>query len=382
MKRKWNEETMLRPNRGGFLRPFGLGMFIRAYLSANDTYGACVDDPNRGVPVQDIFFEYKRALHRSWAEDAVERENKERIKRGLPIYTEEEFAERAEYYLARIPYKLAKCRYHSFQRYFHMLKQLEWVEFTGQEERSTPQRWMRDHPAASPRRFYRLTKAGIEAPDEDWSNPQCALYPEIGDMLIEDYLRERRKERKYRRPRRERFLRPITAGLFIRNYLLGLGPEGTPAIDPKEGDYPEHIFLHYKEMLRRAYARDAVALENRERERKGLDPYSPAEYSERLEWHRERITYKFHRARYQSFYRYFHWLKQLGWVVRTRRREPSYIQASYAEAPPCVYYRISAKGKRASEIDWFRPQITLYPEFTPQYFAQKNMERQGRPSGL
>lgn len=318
---------------------------------------------------------YKQALHRSWAEDAVARANDERVKRGLPIYSEEEYAERVEEYVARIPYKLAKARYHSFQRYFHLLKQLDWVKFTGEEEASAFQEATGDHPAASPRKFYHLTREGIDASDDDWSNPQHAVYPEIGEMLIDDYLREKRKERKYRRPRKERFLRPTTAGLFIRDYLLGLGPEGSQKIDPDQGDYPEHIFFHYKEYLRRTYARDAVALENKERQAKGLDLYSPEEYADRLEWHRQRIPYKLHRARYHSFYRYFHWLKQLGWVVRTRRRGPSYIQASYPEASPCVYYRISAKGKGASEIDWFRPQITLYPQFTPVYFSQKNKGR-------
>jgi len=188
---------------------------------------------------------------------------------------------------------------------------------TGEEETSAFQEATGDHPAASPRKFYRLTREGIEASDDEWSNPQHAVYPEIGEMLIDDYLREKRKERKYRRPTKERFLRPTTAGLFIRDYLLGLGPEGATTINPEEGDYPEHIFFHYKEYLRRVYARDAVALENKERQAKGLETYSPEEYAERLEWHRQRIPYKLHRARYHSFYRYFHWLKQLGWVERT-----------------------------------------------------------------
>ena len=288
--------TGLRPERGGFLRPFGCGLFIRDFLLGNGPEGSSVIDPRRGAPAQDIFSEYKKAIHRSWAEDAVAVEKEDRIRRGLPPYTTEEEEMLMKDYIARIPYKLAKCRYASFERYFHMLKQLEWVEFTGEERRSFPQDDMHDHPDASPRRFYRLTSEGIDAPDEDWSNPQRALYPEIGEVLIEDYLKEKRKQRKYRRPRRERFLRPTTVGLFIRDYLLGLGPEGAPKIDPDRGDYSEHIFLHYKEYLRRTYARDAVALEDKERQARGLEPYSPEEYAERLEWHRQRIPYKLHRA--------------------------------------------------------------------------------------
>jgi len=54
----------------------------------------------------------------------------------------------------------------------------------------------------------------------------------------------------------------------------------------------------------------------------------------------------------------------------------SYIQSlDYTDAPACRYYRLSVKGKTAPEPDWYRPQLTLYPDFTPQYFAMKNSER-------
>ncbi|MDD5082741.1 MAG: hypothetical protein PHU08_05145, partial [Dehalococcoidales bacterium] len=189
-----------------------------------------------------------------------------------------------------------------------------------------------------------------------------------------------RKEKKYRRPRKyEHFLRPFTVGMFIRNYLLGLGPENSPTIDPEEGDYTEHIFYHYKEALRRAYARDAVARENDRRIQKKEEPYTPAEYAERLEWHLERIPYKLHRARSISFFKYFYYLKRLGFVELTGREEESYIQSiDYADAPSRRYYRLSAKGKASPEHEWYRPQITLYPEFTPEYFAQKNLERRDK----
>jgi len=88
-------------------------------------------------------------------------------------------------------------------------------------------------------------------------------------MPIDDYFKEKRQGRKYLRPRKEmHFLRPFTAGQFLRDYLLGLGPEGSPRIDPDEGDYSESIFYHYKEALRLAYAKDAVAWENEQRLKK------------------------------------------------------------------------------------------------------------------
>jgi hypothetical protein len=183
----------LRPNRGGFLRPFGCGWFIREFLQGHAPEGSIAIDPEVGACQEDIFYHYKLALHRAYAEDATAWENDERVKAGKPIYSPEEYAERVDWFLRRIPYKLVKCRYHSFQRYFHWLKQLGWVEATGKEEKSSVQDVMPDYPDAPPRRYYRLTENGIKAPDYQWSNPQLTLYPERGL----EYFREKRKERKY-----------------------------------------------------------------------------------------------------------------------------------------------------------------------------------------
>ena len=183
----------LRPGRGGFLRPFGCGFFIREFLMGHGPEGSPKIDSKVGACQEDIFYQYKLALHRAYADDAAAWENDERVKRGKPIYSPEQYAERVEWYLSRIPYKLTKCRYHSFQRYFHWLKQLKWVEFTGREETSTPQSYMPNYPQAPPRKYYRLTKAGHQAGDHLWSNPQLTLYPERGL----DYFREKRRERKY-----------------------------------------------------------------------------------------------------------------------------------------------------------------------------------------
>ena len=129
----------LRPLRGGFLRPFGCGWFIREFLLGHGPEGSPTIDPEAGACQEDIFYHYKLALHKAYAEDAVAWENEERVKKGKLIYTPEEYEERVAYLLSRIPYKLTKCRYHSFQRYFHWLKQLAWVEFTGREESSALQ---------------------------------------------------------------------------------------------------------------------------------------------------------------------------------------------------------------------------------------------------
>jgi len=194
----------LRPNRGGFLRPFGCGWFIREFLLGHGPEGALTIDPDRGSCQEDIFYHYKLALHRAYAEDAVAYENEERIKQGKPIYTGEEYGERVAYFMSRMPYKLFKCRYHSFQRYFHWLKQLGWVEFTGEEEPAAIQDYYQPAP---PRRYYRLTLKGVEAPDYQWSNPQLTLYPERGL----EYFREKRKEHRYSRKAPTRSRRSRTA---------------------------------------------------------------------------------------------------------------------------------------------------------------------------
>lgn len=190
----------LRPARGGFLRPFGCGWFIREFLLGRAPEGSLKIDPAKGACQEDIFYHYKLALHRAYAEDATAWENDERAKRHLPLYTEEEYAERVDWFFRRIPYKLVKARYHSFSRYFHWLKQLEWVERTGEEEKSTIQGYLEEvgkPPEAPPRIYYRLTRKGIGAPIYQWSNPLATCHPEIAGMPAPDYFREKRKERHY-----------------------------------------------------------------------------------------------------------------------------------------------------------------------------------------
>ena len=182
----------LRPNRGGSLRPFGCGWFIREFLLGHGPEGSPTINPETGACQEDIFYHYKQALQRAYAEGAVAWENDQRIKQNQPIYTEEEYVERITDLMIRIPYKLFRCRYHSFQRYFHWLKQLAWVEFTGIEEKSSLQD---SCPDAPPRKYYRLTREGQDAPDSQWSNPQVTLYPERGL----EYFRQKRKKHSYAR---------------------------------------------------------------------------------------------------------------------------------------------------------------------------------------
>lgn len=175
----------LRPARGGFLRPFGCAWFIREFLLGNGPMGSPKIDPDTRAPQVDVHRAYKEALHRDWAEDMVARQEEERIRKRLPPFTIEEAEERVSYYLERIPYKLTRMRYASFNRYFSHLKRLGYVEETGREEPSLVQD---SYPPAPPRRYYRLTEAGRTATMLELSDPIMTLY---------HYPREKRSAKRH-----------------------------------------------------------------------------------------------------------------------------------------------------------------------------------------
>ena len=166
----------LRPTRGGFLRPFGCGWFIREFLLGRGPEGSRVIDPEQGAPQADINYEYKEALARATARERAERIISRMVVSGADV-TEEEAERIYERELKRVSRKFTHMRYHSFLMYFGVLRRLGWVEVTGQTETSSIQE---NYPPAPERTYYRLTKKGIEAGDELWSNPLFTLYPEIG----------------------------------------------------------------------------------------------------------------------------------------------------------------------------------------------------------
>ena len=166
----------IRPTRGGFLRPFGCGWFIREFLLGNGPEGSRVIDPQIGAPQADINFEYKEALARATARERAERTISKLVVSGKDV-TEEQAQTIYDRELKRISRKFTHMRYHSFLMYFGVLKRLGWVEPTAETEPSTIQD---NYPAAPQRVYYRLTKKGKGAGLELWSNPLFTLYPEIG----------------------------------------------------------------------------------------------------------------------------------------------------------------------------------------------------------
>ncbi len=166
----------LRPSRGGFLRPFGCGWFVREFLLGKGPEGSCVVDPHRGAPQADINYEYKEALARATARERAEKVISRMVVSGADV-TEEQAERIYHRELKKVSRKFTHMRYHSFLMYFGVLKRLGWVETTGQTEASSMQD---NYPPAPERIYYRLTQKGKESGDGLWSNPLFTLYPDVG----------------------------------------------------------------------------------------------------------------------------------------------------------------------------------------------------------
>jgi len=181
------------------------------------------------------------------------------------------------------------------------------------------------------------------------------------------------------RPRQGGFLRPFGCGRFIREFLLGRGPEGSPVIDPDRGSTMTDIHHFYKEALARAFARDAVERLEERQIKEGKPALTEEEYRGYLEYFLERIPLKLTRMRYASFTKYFSHLLRLGWVEKTGETETSTLQKPAPgvinpEGRPRVFYRLTRKGIDAADYEWSNPQLVLYPERPLAYFRAKNKQ--------
>jgi len=166
----------LRPARGGFLRPFGCGWFIREFLLGHGPNGSPKINPAIGACQADIFYHYKTALLKANAVDRASRREERQARREKRPIDPERIEALTQRYLAQTPYKATSCRYHSFVVYFSNLQRLGWVEPTGKEEASA---FQEHYPPGPPRKYFRLTDAGRAASEAAWSNPQLALYERV-----------------------------------------------------------------------------------------------------------------------------------------------------------------------------------------------------------
>jgi hypothetical protein len=164
---------LLRPSRGGFLRSFGCGEFIREFLMGHRPYGSPKINPKVGAPQAEIFHHYKIALMKATALDRAIRTEEKRARREKRSISPDNIDKLTERYLSCMPYKAQGCRYHSFVTYFSNIVRLGWAVPTGQQELSV---FQGHYPSGQPRKFFRLTKAGREASDAAWANPHLTLY--------------------------------------------------------------------------------------------------------------------------------------------------------------------------------------------------------------
>lgn len=161
-------------------------------------------------------------------------------------------------------------------------------------------------------------------------------------------------------PKRGGFLRTIGLGLFIRDYMLGAGPQGTPQIDPEVGSYQGDVFHHYKTILIQTTAVDrATRIEEKraKKEKRAIDPSRIEQITDRLI---SRMPYKANGCRFHSFVVYFSMLQKLKWVEPTGEIEKSAFQTNYPEGQPRKYFRVTDKGRKAKTSDWANPHAALY----------------------
>jgi len=162
------------------------------------------------------------------------------------------------------------------------------------------------------------------------------------------------------KPSRGGFLRPLGCGQFIKEFLLGHGPNGSPRIDPQMGSPQSDVFHYYKSSLLKAVALDrATRQEERQarREKRAIDPEEIERLAER---YLARIPYESTSCRYHSFVVYFSNLQRLGWVEPSGKEEPSAFQDHYPPGPARKYFRLTKRGREASEAAWSNPRSALY----------------------
>ena len=112
----------------------------------------------------------------------VGREAGRRIRRDQPPLTREEADDLVAYFIGRLPLRSTRMRYHSFLSYFELLNCLAWVEPTGEEGVSQAEDMRglengeKTRETGQPRICYKLTRAGLVAPDSVIADPVQALY--------------------------------------------------------------------------------------------------------------------------------------------------------------------------------------------------------------
>ncbi len=117
--------------------------------------------------------------------------------------------------------------------------------------------------------------------------------------------------------------------MFIREFLAGNQPEGSPKINPKIGAPQADIFFYYKTALILAIATDRATREEEKQARRQKRAISPDRIDNLFEKYLARIPYKTTSCRFHSFVVYFSNIQRLGWVEETGMTEKSSFQDHY-----------------------------------------------------
>ena len=164
-------------------------------------------------------------------------------------------------------------------------------------------------------------------------------------------------------------IHPFGTAVFIRDYLMGRGPQyGVPAIEPRAGAPQADIHAAYKDAILFYMAQDLATAREEEDAAKADRGISPEKIEDLTVRYMVRIPSKLTSMRYHSFVTYFRMMRALGWVERTGKTEPSALQDEYPEAPPRVFYRITAQGRAAPLDQIANPLKVLYPGLDSAYF--------------
>ena len=162
------------------------------------------------------------------------------------------------------------------------------------------------------------------------------------------------------KPARGGFLRVIGCGMFVREFLLGHSPLGSPSIACEIGACQSDIFFYYKWALMRATAVDQATREEEKQARREKRSIDPTNIEKLAKQYLSRMPYKSRGARFHSFIVYFSNLQRLHWVEPTGQEEPSSFQDHYPPGPPRRYFRLTDAGRAAPETAWANPYRALY----------------------
>ncbi len=162
------------------------------------------------------------------------------------------------------------------------------------------------------------------------------------------------------KPRHGGFIRPFGCGWFIREYLAGNAPYGSPAIIPSIGAPQADIFYCYKQALRQSSAMDRATSAETKKAKTEKRPIDPNNINNLYQRYLARLPYKASGCRYHSFVVYFSNLQRLGWVEPSGKVEPSAFQGNYPSGQPRKYFRLTATGLAAPDSAWANPYAALY----------------------